>query len=86
VSVSEKAINQSVEYVRPLGKVVLVGLPLDPKLLPLFSMLLLNQLKLKVLMLVTERILKKLWISLLEVKSIVKSRLLVLVNYQKFSN
>ncbi|VEU20349.1 DEKNAAC101212 [Brettanomyces naardenensis] len=29
VSVSEKAIDQSVEYVRTLGKVVLVGLPAD---------------------------------------------------------
>ena len=31
VSVSEKAIDQSVEYVRPLGKVVLVGLPAHAK-------------------------------------------------------
>ncbi|RCK65201.1 Alcohol dehydrogenase 1 [Candida viswanathii] len=31
VSVSEKAIDQSVEYVRPLGKVVLVGLPAGSK-------------------------------------------------------
>ncbi|QPG74634.1 Alcohol dehydrogenase [Brettanomyces nanus] len=32
VSVSEKAINQSTLYVRPLGKVVLVGMPADSKL------------------------------------------------------
>ena len=31
VSVSERAIDQSVEYVRPLGKVVLVGLPAGSK-------------------------------------------------------
>lgn len=38
VSVSEKAINQSVEYVRPLGKVVLVGLPAGSKVVaPVFD-------------------------------------------------
>ena len=31
VSVSEKAINQSIEYVRPTGTVVLVGLPAGAK-------------------------------------------------------
>ena len=31
VSISEKAINQSVDYVRTLGKVVLVGLPAGSK-------------------------------------------------------
>ncbi|KAI5964222.1 uncharacterized protein KGF55_002164 [Candida pseudojiufengensis] len=38
VSVSEAAINQSVEYIRPLGKVVLVGLPANAKVIaPVFS-------------------------------------------------
>ncbi|KAG5420293.1 ADH1 [Candida metapsilosis] len=38
VSVSEHAINQSVEYVRPLGKVVLVGLPAGSKVVaPVFN-------------------------------------------------
>lgn len=38
MSVSEKAINQSVEYVRPLGKVVLVGLPAGSKVVaPVFD-------------------------------------------------
>ncbi|RCK66423.1 Alcohol dehydrogenase 2 [Candida viswanathii] len=38
VSISEKAINQSVEYVRTLGTVVLVGLPAGAKLeAPIFN-------------------------------------------------
>ncbi|KAI5956351.1 hypothetical protein KGF54_000826 [Candida jiufengensis] len=38
VSVSEQAMNQSVDYVRPLGKVVLVGLPENAKVtVPVFE-------------------------------------------------